>query len=59
MNKWFRKEFGLEHQLLHSYQIIFPKMTEEFKYLSNKQLTAKEPELFQRIEKQLFRQKGD
>lgn len=54
MNRWFRKEFGLEHQLLHSYQIIFPNMTEEFQHLSNKKLTAKEPELFQRIEKQLF-----
>lgn len=54
MNKWFRKEFGLEHQLLHSYEIIFPNMSEEFQHLSNKKLTAKEPELFQRIEKQLF-----
>ncbi len=54
MNKWFRKEFGLEHQLLHSYQIIFPKMTEEFQHLSGMELTAEEPELFQRIEKQLF-----
>lgn len=54
MNRWFRKEFGLEHQLLHSYEIIFPNMSEEFQHLSNKKLTAKEPELFQRVEKQLF-----
>lgn len=54
MNKWFKREFGLEHQLLHSYQIIFPTMTDEFQYLSNKEITAKEPELFQRIEHRLF-----
>lgn len=54
MNKWFKREFGLEHQLLHSYQIIFPTMTDEFQYLSNKVITAKEPELFQRIEHRLF-----
>ncbi|GAA4298796.1 RluA family pseudouridine synthase [Anaerocolumna aminovalerica] len=54
VNKWFRKEFGLGHQLLHSYQIIFPKMTEEFQHLSHMELTAREPELFQKIEKQLF-----
>lgn len=54
VNKWFKREFGLEHQLLHSYQIIFPAMTDEFQHLSNKKITAKEPELFQRIENRLF-----
>ncbi len=54
INKWFHKEYGLEHQLLHSYQIIFPKMTGEFHHLSNMNLTAKEPEVFKRIEEQLF-----
>lgn len=54
MNKWFKKEFGLEYQLLHSYQIIFPKMTGEFQHLSNMVLTAKKPKIFERIENQLF-----
>lgn len=54
INKWFRREYGLEHQLLHSYQIIFPIMAGEFQHLSNMKLTAKEPKLFKRIEDQLF-----
>ena len=54
VNKWFQNAFGLKHQLLHSYQIIFPKMTDEFAHLSDMKLTANEPEIFQRIEKQLF-----
>jgi len=54
INQWFRKEFGLKHQLLHSYQIIFPNMEGELQHLSNMTLTAKEPELFQKIKTQLF-----
>ncbi len=54
VNKQFRSKYRLEHQLLHSYEIIFPNMEGEFKYLSGKTLKAELPEYFKQIRKDLF-----
>lgn len=54
VNEYYKEAYGLTHQLLHSYKIVFPKLTEELAYLSGKEFTAPEPELFQRIKRDLF-----
>ncbi len=46
--------FGLNHQLLHSYEIKFPKIIGELTNLSNKQIIGDVPLLFKTIENQLF-----
>ncbi len=53
-NHYFKKRYGLSHQLLHSYRMVFPRIEGELSYLSNKEFVAKVPELFQRIRKDLF-----
>ncbi|WMJ88399.1 RluA family pseudouridine synthase [Anaerocolumna sp. MB42-C2] len=54
LNAELRKEFGLEHQLLHAYQLIFPQMYSEFEDLSGKELIAKVPDYFQNIQNTLL-----
>lgn len=54
INSHFRKKYRLEHQLLHSYEIIFPDMEGEFNYLSGKTLQAELPDYFEHIKKDLF-----
>lgn len=46
VNKYFYDIYGIRHQLLHSYEFIFPDKDEDFKYLANKQFIAKPPEAF-------------
>ncbi len=53
-NHYFKMHYGLNHQLLHSYQIEFPELKGELSHLSGKKLTAKEPDIFLRIKKDLF-----
>lgn len=53
-NHYFRKKYDLTHQLLHSYCMVFPNMEGELAYLSKKEFIAEVPELFQKIEKDLF-----
>jgi 23S rRNA pseudouridine955/2504/2580 synthase len=53
-NHYFRKKYDLTHQLLHSYCMVFPDMEGELAYLSEKEFIAEVPELFQKIEKDLF-----
>ncbi len=54
-NSYFTKKFGLNSQLLHSYQIIFPELEGEFAYLSAKDFTARPPAIFERIKDELFK----
>lgn len=54
INQKFKKEFHLEHQLLHSYEIVFPKLSGEFEYLSDKNLKANVPEYFKKIQGNLL-----
>ncbi len=54
INSELRKAFRLKHQLLHSYQLIFPELTGEFEILSGKVLTAELPDYFIKIQKELL-----
>lgn len=46
--------YGLSHQLLHSYKMIFPVIAGELSYLSGKEVIADIPDLFADIMKDLF-----
>ncbi|MEE1312779.1 MAG: RluA family pseudouridine synthase [Lachnospiraceae bacterium] len=55
--KWndvLKKKYGLSYQLLHSAQLTFPEHMKRCTDLSGKTITAKKPELFCRMEKDLF-----
>ncbi len=53
-NHFFKINYGLSSQLLHSYQMIFPEMEGELSYLSGRVFTAGVPEQFEGIRKDLF-----
>ena len=53
-NHYFKLNYELSSQLLHSYRIIFPKINGELAYLSDKSFTATMPEQFDQIRKDLF-----
>lgn len=57
VNSFFQKKFGLCHQLLHSYRVEFPQKEISLENLRGKVVTAKEPELFQEIEKNCFEER--
>ena len=46
INKLYRKKYGITHQLLHAYRIVFPKTEGILKPLSGKELTAPLPPAF-------------
>lgn len=46
INDYYRKTYGLKHQLLHAYQIRFPELTGELGSLSGIWIEAPLPELF-------------
>lgn len=54
VNDYFKKKFHLEHQLLHSYRLIFPPITGALANLSNLEITAPLPEDFKKIKETLF-----
>ena len=45
-NLYFKSSYGLSHQLLHSYRMVFPAIEGELAYLSGKEFKAEPPELF-------------
>ena len=49
INRAFRKQYGLEHQLLHAWKLLFPQMPGSLSSLSGTEVTAPLPELFRRI----------
>lgn len=53
-NHYFKKKYGLSHQLLHSHRMVFPKLEGELAYLSKKEFVAEIPVIFQKIKKDLF-----
>lgn len=53
-NHYFKRNYGLSTQLLHSYQIVIPALKGELSYLSGKSFTAQLPEQFEKIKKDLF-----
>ncbi|WP_300408384.1 RluA family pseudouridine synthase [Lagierella sp.] len=54
LNEKFRKEFGLNRQLLHAYKIVFNELEGNLKYLNGKSFRAKLPEDFKTIAKEIF-----
>ena len=48
-NERLRREYGIRHQMLHSYQIVFPQLPEPLAYLSGRSYTAPVPEEFARL----------
>lgn len=53
-NQNMKRLFGLNHQLLHSYEIKFPKLTGELSNISGKKVVGEVPKLFNKIENELF-----
>lgn len=49
INAKVKKEYGIGSQMLHSYQIVFPKLKEPLSYLSGKTFTAPLPASFRRV----------
>lgn len=58
INVYWKKEAGLNHQLLHSAILIFPTLSGEWESLSNKRFEAPKPDLFVKIEEKLFGEKN-
>lgn len=54
LNKIVKKEFGLNHQLLHAYKIKFIKTFGILSYLQDKEIECPVPELFKKIERKLL-----
>ena len=52
LNDKYKKQYGLQSQLLHAYRLEMPELTGELKSLSAKMFTAELPELFARILKE-------
>ena len=48
-NQKYKERFGIQFQLLHAYRIVFPAMEAPFDNLSNKELIAPLPSIFDRI----------
>ncbi len=48
-NERLRREYGIRHQMLHSYQIVFPQLSDPLAYLSGRSYTAPVPEEFARL----------
>lgn len=53
-NHYFKLKYGLTHQLLHSYRMVYPILEGELSYLTNKEFSANPPEIFETIRKDLF-----
>lgn len=54
LNKFVKKEFGLNHQLLHAYKIRFVKSFGILAYLQDKEIVCPVPKLFEKIENRLI-----
>ena len=48
-NQKYKERFGVQFQLLHAYRIIFPKLEFPFEKLSDKELIAPLPAIFDKI----------
>lgn len=49
VNSYFRRQYGLRHQLLHAYLLAFPKIEGALSNLSGKEFTAPLPLEFEKI----------
>ena len=58
MNERYKKEYHLNAQLLHAYQITFPDLKEPFGQIAGKSCTAPVPEKFWKLIKEIKWQHG-
>jgi 23S rRNA pseudouridine955/2504/2580 synthase len=49
LNQFYKESISVQSQLLHAYRIKFPFMTNEFHPLSNKEIIAPLPAVFQKV----------
>lgn len=54
VNTQAKKAYGIDSQMLHSFQMVFPELEEPFVYLSGKTFTAPAPAEFERVFGQRF-----
>ena len=54
INEFFRKDFGLRHQFLYAYRLVFKRTTPLFKYLEGMEVKVLLPEKLRSIEQELF-----
>lgn len=50
--KWndkYRAEYGVAHQLLHAYKVVFPQLEEPFTDISGREFIAPLPEIFDKV----------
>ena len=52
-NKKWKETYGLKHQLLHAYRVVFPELEDDLSGLSNKEFVCELPQQFERILKEL------
>lgn len=57
LNERMRQRYGLKHQLLHAYRLELPKTVPGLSFPEGAVITAAEPELFLKIQKELGLQK--
>ena len=54
-NSFFRNRFGLQHQYLYAYKLVFRKPKGKLEYLNNKTVAAALPPLFKKIKQDVFK----
>ncbi|NLP35735.1 MAG: RluA family pseudouridine synthase [Clostridiales bacterium] len=53
-NHYFKINYGLSHQLLHSYRIVYPTIIGKLSYLSGREFKAQLPDIFNKIKDDLY-----
>lgn len=48
-NQKYKEHYGVQFQLLHAYRVVFPKLESPFESLSEKELTAPLPAIFDKL----------
>ena len=48
-NDEYKREFGIEHQLLHAYKVVFGENVSPFDDINNREFTAQLPEIFNEV----------
>jgi len=53
VNEAFRRKYGVTHQMLHAYELVFPDTDGTLSYLSGRSFIAPEPDIFKRLEREI------
>ena len=49
LNEKRKREYGITHQLLHAYRVVFPRFTGALEALSGREIRAPLPAVFRRL----------